>query len=172
MRGIRACEHWNIHPDTVCLLGPTQRRLGPLRRSIKCILLPNDCNICLHASLVASAGPGGLESRDLEKLQGPTHPPTLKASGESLDEHGEESRGQFDPPLGRREDIDAWKRWKTTTTTFSQKTRISRNRTSRNVGTRSGGGTFVKKTFQGALGSSVFEEKHSHREITALSIVQ
>ncbi|KAF4611464.1 hypothetical protein D9613_004450 [Agrocybe pediades] len=35
-----------------------------------CILLPDDGNIYLRASLAASAGPGGLESRDLEKLQG------------------------------------------------------------------------------------------------------
>ncbi|KAF9559638.1 hypothetical protein CPC08DRAFT_507173 [Agrocybe pediades] len=137
-----------------------------------CILLPDDGNIYLRASLAASAGPGGLESRDLEKLQGPTHPPTSNAYGEPLDEHREGSCWESDPLLRRREDIGSWKRWKTTTTTSSQENRIFRNRTSRNVRTRSRGGTFVDKTFQGALGSSVVEEKQSHREITALSIVQ
>ncbi|KAF9538043.1 hypothetical protein CPC08DRAFT_527678 [Agrocybe pediades] len=115
--------------------------MGLLCQSMKMHLAPRRRHICLRASLAASAGSGGLESRDLGKLQGPTHPPTSKAYGESLDEHREGSCWEFDPPLGRREDIDAWKRCKMTMMTFSQGNWISGNRTSRNVGKRSRGGS-------------------------------
>ncbi|KAF9550454.1 hypothetical protein CPC08DRAFT_323178 [Agrocybe pediades] len=74
-------------------------------------------------------------------------PAVSKTYGESLDEHGEGSCGEFDQPLGR--DTDALKRWKSTTTTFSQENRISRHRTSRNVRAWSRGGTVGDKIFQG-----------------------
>ncbi|KAF9559627.1 hypothetical protein CPC08DRAFT_506870 [Agrocybe pediades] len=124
--------------------------MGSLRQSIKMHLAARRRQYLPTRILGSQCRTGWIGVSGFGKASRTNAPADVESLWRIMNEHGEGSCWEFDPTLGRREDIGAWKRCKMTMMTFSQGNWISGNRTSRNVGKRSRGGTFVDKTFQGA----------------------